>query len=395
MLTRLKLNTEWIIGEQIGAGGFGRVYAARSHMCERAVVKLIPKERGADRELLFVNMDGVRNVVPIIDSGETDDSWALVMPRADQSLREYFNSIGDRLDANAALPVLMNVAVALADIDGKIVHRDLKPENILLLKGIWCLADFGISRYAEATTAQETHKYALSAPYAAPERWRSERATSATDMYSFGAIAFELVTGALPFTGPRLEDFREQHLHLSPRVPPDVPAHLGALIEECLYKAPGARPGPSNTIERLIRIAKAEPRGGLAKLQQANRAEIVRKGESTAQESAARSAGERREDLATSAAKNLVSISETIKNAILEVASTALYQNDGARGWTLKLGGASLTFGPLDALLSSNMSNPPPAPFATIACSSLILSIPPDRSGYVGRSAGFPLIGPT
>jgi serine/threonine protein kinase len=48
-----------------------------------------------------------------------------------------------------------DVAVALVDLAGKVVHRDLKPENVLLLNGTWCLADFGISRYAEATTAPE------------------------------------------------------------------------------------------------------------------------------------------------------------------------------------------------------------------------------------------------
>ena len=50
---------------------------------------------------------------------------------------------------------------ALIDLDGKVVHRDLKPANVLLLDGHWCLADFGISRYAEASTASDTQKFAL------------------------------------------------------------------------------------------------------------------------------------------------------------------------------------------------------------------------------------------
>jgi len=54
----------------------------------------------------------------------------------------------------------------------------------------WCLADFGIARYAEATTAPDTLKFAMSPAYAAPERWLHETATSATDGYALGVMAF-------------------------------------------------------------------------------------------------------------------------------------------------------------------------------------------------------------
>ena len=316
----LKLKVDWEIGDQIGQGGFGRVYTAKSSANERAVVKLIPKSKGADREILFVDTTGFRNVVPIIDSGETADSWAIVMPRAEQSLRQYLDGVGGPLELGATLSVLMSIATALEDIDGKIVHRDLKPENVLLLEGVWCLSDFGISRYAEATTAVDTHKYSMSPPYAAPERWRSERASSGTDIYSFGVVAFEMTTGSLPFNGPRLEDFREQHLHRSPKIPSYVPARLGALIDECLYKAPEARPSASNLVQRLLGIGKAEPRGGLAKLQNANRAEVGRKVELALRESANRSADDRRKDLATAAATSLRLIADSLKNSIADAA---------------------------------------------------------------------------
>jgi serine/threonine-protein kinase len=136
----------------------------------------------------------------VIDSGETDDAWVIVMPRAERSLRQHLDEVGAPLAVSDAVAVLSDIAAALVDLDGKVVHRDLKPENVLLLAGRWCLADFGISRYAEATTAPDAQKYALSPPYAAPERWRNERATIATDIYSTGIIAYELLSGDLPFS---------------------------------------------------------------------------------------------------------------------------------------------------------------------------------------------------
>ncbi len=246
---RLRLNREWSIGGRIDGGGFGQVFIASSpDFGSPAVAKMVPKAPGTQRELLFVDLGGARNVVPIIDSGETHDSWVLIMPRAEKSLRQHLNEAasGGPLAVSDGLAILSDVATALVDLDGKVVHRDLKPQNILLLDGNWCLADFGISRYVEATTAPDTLKFALSWQYAAPERWRGERATAATDVYSLGVIAYELLSGSRPFAGPAQHDFREQHLHSTPPSLGNVPARLGALVDECLFKAPEARPTPAN-----------------------------------------------------------------------------------------------------------------------------------------------------
>lgn len=167
--TKLHLSSTWTVGEQLGRGGFGRVYEL-SGGDQPAVAKFVPKAAGAERELLFVGLDGVRNVVPIIDSGDYKNNWVLVMPRAERSLRDHLSDQGDVLGFDDALAILLDVATALVDLDGNVVHRDLKPENVLLLDGAWCLADFGISRYAEASTAPDTHKWSMSPAYAAPER---------------------------------------------------------------------------------------------------------------------------------------------------------------------------------------------------------------------------------
>ena len=135
------------------------------------------------------------------------------MPWAEKSLRQHIEEAGGKLGFNDTVAVLLDIAQGLAELGNEIVHRDIKPENILLYESHWCLTDFGIARYAEATTAPDTHKFSMTPPYAAPEQWREERATYATDVYAFEVMAYELLQGRRPFPGPEKSDFREQHLH--------------------------------------------------------------------------------------------------------------------------------------------------------------------------------------
>ena len=150
---------EWAVGDKLASGGFGAIYLARSDDLD-AVIKLVPKDPGADREFLIAELSGVRNVLPLLDTGQTDDEWALVMPRAEESLRQHLEDQANRpLDVDTALSIMIDVAEALVDLDAKrVVHRDLKPENVLRYNGRWCLIDFGIARYAEAATATNTRK---------------------------------------------------------------------------------------------------------------------------------------------------------------------------------------------------------------------------------------------
>jgi serine/threonine-protein kinase len=373
----IKLSREWTLGDQIGQGGFGRVFAASSGGTE-AVVKLVPKDPGAERELLFVNLGDARNVVPIIENGEYGDFWALVMPRAEMSLREYIDSSGDRLNLMETIAVLKDVCDTLADLEASVVHRDLKPQNILRLGGHWCLADFGIARYAEATTAPDTQKFALSPPYAAPERWRMEHATSAADIYAFGVMAYEMVAGALPFSGP---DFRHQHLHDDPPRLADAPPAFGSLVDECLYKAPQARPRAANICARPDKVSGAAGSPGLARLQEVNREEVRRRGEGSREQSAARSEAERREVLAATAQKAFDQISAGLHDAITEAAPAAVASAARGGGWTLKLNRAELT---LSAMKRHGIGQV--AEFDVVCSASLNLTVPQDYYGYSGRS---------
>ena len=161
----------------------------------------------------------------------------------------HLDETSERLTVNEAVSVLVDIVEALVEVESRgVVHRDIKPENILLLDGHWHLADFGIARYAEATTAPDTLKHAMTLGYAAPEQWRGHRVTSATDVYALGVVAYELLKGKRPFLGP---DFRRQHLEESPEPIAGIPDGLRSLVSGCLFKRPEARPRPQNLLPRL------------------------------------------------------------------------------------------------------------------------------------------------
>jgi hypothetical protein len=380
----LRLGRTWHVGMRLGGGGFGQVYEATSGDAQ-AAVKFVPKAPGADRELLFVDLPNAKNIVPIIDSGEHGDYWALVMPRADLSLRQHLQYAGEPLDPWEAVAIITDVVTALVSLDGRVVHRDLKPENILRLNGDWCLADFGISRYAEATTAPDTHKFAMSPPYAAPERWRNERATPATDVYAVGVMAYEALAGRRPFDGT-IEELRESHLHAHPAALEDVPAALAALVDECLYKAPAARPTVANLGTRLARAAPART-PGLAQLQAANQAEARQNAEVARQESEARTDAERRADLFAAAQRSFERISDELRTAISAAAPAAEVATNRNGDWTLRLGAAQLTVHPVRAHTNGDWGGWDPPAFDVIAFAAITLSIPADRSQYEGRGA--------
>jgi hypothetical protein len=385
-MRELLLNKRWTIYEKIGSGGFGQVYAAENEEGLRAAIKLVPKAPGADRELLFTNLKGIVGIIPIIDSGEHENSWVLVMPRAEESLRQHMTNAGGKLSVQDAVPVLTDIASTLAELDGKAVHRDLKPENVLLLDGHWRLSDFGISRYAEATTAIDTQKYALSPPYAAPERWRAERATGAADVYALGIMAFEMLSGRRPFPGPTAEDYREQHLHEEPPVLDAGTSALRGLVMEALFKAPGARPSPENLLARFRR-SRQQGAGGLAKLSEAYLHEVAARSERERKSAVAGSVAERRTELLGDAATLLDGLYEEVTEAILNSAPSARQGTAGKpNGITFSLGPAFLELVPLDRTSLNPWGQWEAPAFDVIAHAGIVLRVPRDGYDYEGRS---------
>jgi serine/threonine-protein kinase len=377
----IQLEQKWTLGSQIGGGGFGRVFEATSESGQSAALKLVRKEPGAERELLFVDLTGVRNVVPIVDSGETADAWVLVMPRAEKSLREYLVAAGSALLTDQAMPILTDIAQALADLDGHgIVHRDLKPENVLLLDGHSCLADFGIARYADKTTARDTWKHTWTGAYNAPERWRDERATPSADVYSFGIMAYEVLVGHRPFLGP---DLREQHLTQEPP-PPNLASALSSIVLECLLKPAQARPSAANLVFRLPKASQPSS-GALARLQLANQSVVVDQSKAAAAESAAAQESERRAGLFTAASNSLRAIADLMRVQIEENAPIAESSPGSHIPLAVEAKGVRLSISDPKLVKPGVWGRFPPA-FDVVAASTIRLALPEHLAHYKGRS---------
>ncbi|MGI8757374.1 MAG: hypothetical protein ACR2MB_16265 [Acidimicrobiales bacterium] len=113
----VELGSSWRVGDALGSGGFGRVFEAQGECA--AAIKFVPMAPGAEREMLFVDLDGARNVMPVIDSGEYGGHWVLVMPRAEGSLRNHLDrAAGEGLEAGEAIEVLIDVCDTLVALEG-------------------------------------------------------------------------------------------------------------------------------------------------------------------------------------------------------------------------------------------------------------------------------------
>lgn len=348
----------WNSDESLGKGGFGKVYAAYGPDTDQLAAKVVPKAEGATREQLIAqDAPSSPHVVPILHVEETPDTYVLYMPRAVYSLRQKINA---GVNAGEAIAILTDLAEALNAIAPVVVHRDIKPENVLFLNGVWALCDFGIARYADAATAGDTRKLSFTPEYAAPEQWRYEHATAATDIYSFGVIAYELLASQRPFAGS-YDELRDQHLTAVPDLLPGS-RKLSWIVSESLSKAPGARPAAGNLTDRLRRAgAEAATRGG-SSLAAAQSAILQARATEQAAAEVARTERERREALAEGCRGGYAALIEEVVEFISDSAPATEVSRSRGGGATLALGSARLMISDLGDFSGTELS-----PFDVIA----------------------------
>jgi serine/threonine-protein kinase len=222
----------------------------------------IDAEQAAHRELRIAAELADRemeHVLPFLDAGQDSESegYFVVMPRADRSLLDALRANGPLREVEAA-GVLHQIVSGLLEVPD-LVHRDLKPGNVLEHQAKWKVADFGIARFVEESTSANTLQGCLTPEYAAPEQWRLEAVTHATDVYALGCMAHELISGQPPFMGTQ-EVLRKLHLESAPPAIDGSSTLTQQLVGMMLRKTPAARPTLGRVLELLAQVAKESGR---------------------------------------------------------------------------------------------------------------------------------------
>ncbi|MDZ4864108.1 MAG: protein kinase [Gemmatimonadota bacterium] len=259
------------IERELGGGGMSRVFLAEELALGRqVVVKVIAPElvEGLSaerfaREVKLAARLQQANIVPVLTAGDADGLPYYTMPFVrGESLRARLAS-GAPMAVGEAVGILRDVARALAYAHSEgIVHRDIKPENVLLSGGAAVVTDFGIAKAISASRTEDGAKAATltqaggsvgTPAYMAPEQAAGDQVDHRADLYAWGVLAYELLTGAHPFSHhTSIQRLIAAHLTetaASPREKnPAVPAPLAALVQRCLEKEPGRRPASAGEI---------------------------------------------------------------------------------------------------------------------------------------------------
>jgi serine/threonine-protein kinase len=274
-----RFDTRYRVERELGAGAMGAVYEVeRITDGQRLALKVVTGEVSPDRAARFAREAeiGARvrhpNVVEIVDVGVADGGVPYLAMElvSDGSIEEHRDKFGD---VAWARPILAGIAAGLAALhDAGVVHRDLKPANVLLIGGKTPkISDFGISRFGALDTLPDpegaTLPVAVAKPtaltvtgmllgtpyYMAPETVRGAKTDGlAVDVFAFGIIAVEMLTGRPPFTTPAV--FRA--LAGERLEPPSAAIHLvdpkvRHVLLRCLEQEPAQRPSMKAVVELL------------------------------------------------------------------------------------------------------------------------------------------------
>ena len=269
----------------IGAGGMGEVYKARDTRLERLVaVKVISEQFGADRsamarferEAKAVAALSHPNIMTIHDFGsEGDTTYAVMELLEGETLREVLAA--GPVDPVKAQDVALQVARGLAAAHEKgIVHRDIKPANIFVTKaGQVKILDFGLAKHAEYRPSGEqtkdedvtadipTHVGTIvgTVGYMSPEQVRGEMAEARSDIFSFGVVLYEMLSGKRPFErGSSVETMAAILKDDPPPLQPASNRAMDLIIRRCIEKRPGDR--FASVQELAVALAGSPATGG-------------------------------------------------------------------------------------------------------------------------------------
>ncbi|HEX7296038.1 MAG TPA: protein kinase [Pyrinomonadaceae bacterium] len=263
-LTADALLSHYKIHSHIGSGGMGDVYLATDTQLQRKVaLKILPSEVASNtqhvrrflQEAKTVSALNHPHIITIYEVGETDSTSFIATEFIDGvTLSEAIKS--KQLPLDEIIKIATQSASALAAAhEVNIVHRDIKPENIMLRDdGYVKVLDFGLAKLLdhsnsnpEASTLVNTADGVVlgTVSYMSPEQARGLEVDARTDIWSLGAVLYEMLTGRRPFEGTTLSDILAAVLDHEPapiaRYLPDVPAELERIVRKALAKDPDKR----------------------------------------------------------------------------------------------------------------------------------------------------------
>ena len=250
-----RLNDRYRIERLVGNGGMANVYQAYDEILNRMVaIKILRTEfshdeqfiRRFEREAHAATSLNHPNIVAVYDVGEEEAIYYIVMEYIDgMTLKTYCE--GQALPVATAIDIISQICDAIDHAHAhRIIHRDIKPQNMLVrADGTVKVTDFGIAVAMSNATLTHTMSVLGSVHYFSPEQAKGKFADEKSDIYSLGAVLYELVTGKVPFEGDSPVAVALKHLQDTARRPtelnPAVPQALENCIMQALAKAPHDR----------------------------------------------------------------------------------------------------------------------------------------------------------
>jgi eukaryotic-like serine/threonine-protein kinase len=278
------LGPRYGIERLLGEGGMGKVYLAQDRELNRKVaLKLVRPELANDprslerlkQELLLASSISHKNILRIHDLGEATGVKYISMAYIEGSdLHDILEDAG-KLPIKRALRMARQLVGALEAAHAEnVVHRDLKPRNILVGKSDQIyVADFGLAKSLATDLSGMTHTGAIvgTPRYMSPEQVQGQAVDHRADLYAFGLILYEMVTGDVPFRGASSLERMYQRVKEKPKNPqvlnPEVPDYLAQIIMGCLEKEPERRYQNAGQILRDLDTGSAPARSSARRMQ--------------------------------------------------------------------------------------------------------------------------------